>query len=102
MNNTLTAKEWLEKEELFGYVDLWKDKVHEACEDLDLYPAMERYTNYKNRMLEAKILEFRNYLKSEKERNTINSDKLVNEEMKYLFNSLFSVYDKHFNINTNT
>lgn len=76
----LTAKEWLEKE---GY-------FNEFAISEGIHPLFERYANYRNRMLEAKILEFRNQI-------------IVEDWMKmpYRYNEEFlEQFDKYFNITT--
>ena len=55
-NNILSAEEWLEKEELVGE---WKSVFSPSLSVL-----MERYANYKSRMLQAKILGFRQMLQN--------------------------------------
>lgn len=81
MNNTLTAKEWVykyNKENGYNY-------SNENCD----YFIMEKYANYRNRILEAKILEFRNFIKTGDEKI------ILPLELEYLIKK----YDKHFNIN---
>jgi hypothetical protein len=86
----LSAKEWVE--------NLNKETGSEHSDYSCNYLMMERYANYKSRIFQAEILQFRNFLESEQRRNTTNSDFLVKEEMSYLFNYLLRLYDKHFGI----
>jgi len=84
MNNTLTAKEWLEKEtERLGIII----SQYNFYEDF-----MEKYANYKNRILEDRIKEFRD--------NIANKSKIW--ESWDVTPSLSEQYDKHFNINKET
>ena len=78
MNNTLTAKEWLEKE-----------LIENALMGWDNYQLMEKYANYKNRILEDRIKEFRKYFELHAFYNDCGDSlvDLIQEE-----------YDKHFNI----
>ena len=62
-NNTLTAKEWLEKEELYSCTKEHRNKIELAAEEVDLFIYMEKYANYKNRILEYRIKEFRSLFK---------------------------------------
>ena len=99
MITILTPQEFLEKE----------NNGYNISEIASISMHMEKYSNYKNRILEDrikelenKIVEFRFFLESEQTRNTTNSDALVNEEMNYLFNYLLPLYNKHFNIKQQT
>lgn len=80
----LTAKEWLEKEELFP-----KELNREECvSKMAFQQIMEKYANYKNRILEDRIKEFR-------------EDILKGKWIKYLqicTEDRLEEYDKHFNI----
>lgn len=58
----LTAKEWLEKEELYSCTKEYRNKIELAAEEVDLFIYMEKYANYKNRILEDRIKEFRKVL----------------------------------------
>ena len=53
----LTAKEWLEKEELYSCTKEYRNKIELAAEEVDLFIYMEKYANYKNRILEDRIKE---------------------------------------------
>ena len=68
--NTLTAKEWLKKE------------IGTISELSNPLPLMEKYANYKNRILEDRIKEFAQFVK-------INCDSYTER-----------MYNKHFNIQT--
>jgi len=89
MNNTLTAKEWLEKEELYSCTREYRNKIELAAEEVDLFIYMEKYANYKNRILEDRIKEFRKEL----EYRASLLDSTGSQFNKYL-----KKYDKHFNI----
>ena len=83
MNEILTAKEWLEKENAIN-------KDGKLNWTFDLERVVRDYANYRNRMLEAKILEFRNQI-------------IVEDWMKmpYRYNEEFlEQFDKYFNITT--
>lgn len=89
MNDILTPKEWLEKE--YGYTIsalLGTSDVDKPFNHISATKVMELYANYRNRMLEAKILEFRGYIKTADERI------ILPIELEYLIKK----YDKHFNI----
>lgn len=86
MNNILTAKEWLEKETFRDGIMPCKNK-----ENLMLSDLVEKYANYKNRILEERIMEFRQYLVLKIAPYTNNLT-----ERWYL-----EQYDKHFNIQNN-
>jgi hypothetical protein len=59
-NKTLTAKEWLEKEELiWNYTAIPSIMLKKP----EIETFMEQYANYKNKELENKIVEFRNKFK---------------------------------------
>ena len=61
-NNILTAKEWLEdKAKLDG---VCKNNPHFKGLDSLISEVMEDYASYKNKVLEDKILEFREDIKS--------------------------------------
>jgi len=78
----LTAKEWLEKEEIYNsYID--HSKQGEEIGLIRFSEIMEKYANYKNSILEDRIKEFREIYRS----HPNISDYKVKE------------YDKHFNIN---
>jgi hypothetical protein len=91
MNNTLTAKEWLEKE-TEGYLELYDDAKYEISnytkfvEDFEKY--LERYANYRTKELENKIIEFSNQLK------TISKGK----EYPNILQDIETQCNKHFNI----
>lgn len=76
MNEILTAKEWLKEEKIYNQAV----NAQENRQFLDF--VMERYANYKNRILEDKIKEFREFMPDH------------TNKTKYLK----WVYDKHFNI----
>jgi hypothetical protein len=60
MKETLTAKEWLEKEELiWNYTAIPSIMLKKP----EIETFMEQYANYKNKELENKIVEFRNKFK---------------------------------------
>ena len=86
MNNTLTAKEWLEKEELYSCTKEYRNKVELAAEEVDLFIYMEKYANYKNRVLEERIKVFRDYIVDIPYIGVLEEKELLKE------------YDKHFNI----
>ena len=79
-NNILTAKEWLEKEELYSCSKEYRNKIELAAEEVDMFIYMEKYANYKNRILEDRIKEFAQFVK-------INCDSYIER-----------MYNKHFNI----
>jgi hypothetical protein len=82
MNNTLTAKERVNK--------LNKDE-NSQWSDYDCnYSIMEEYANYKNKMLEDKILRFRQTLLH------LNEDSVHGHNRYYTF--CLEEFDKHFNI----
>ena len=79
----LTAKEWLAKNlmsETFTTGDYWIDR-------------MEKYANYKNRILEDRIKEF-----EQKLRFNIGVGGIWNSEWSSLGKLMIEEYDKHFNI----
>ena len=94
MNNTLTAKEWLD-------TNLIKDCLLSNKEiqgmDLDGYTtcseAMELYAKGKTRILEEKIMEFGKLLKNEQIHATNESITIGNK-----MHNLLSVYSEHFHI----
>lgn len=88
MNNTLTAKEWLEKEELYSCTKEYRNKVELAAEEVDLFIYMEKYANYKNRILEDRVKEFREIMSTSWFENS--EDRVTGDWIKE--------YDKHFNI----
>lgn len=79
----LTAKEWLEKEGLL--TEELRDKKWYVVES----GIMEKYANYKNKVLEDRIKEFREMLKT-----ASFSESSEGQEAEYWL----EVYDKHFNI----
>lgn len=79
-NNTLTAKEWLEKE---GY-----NFTVETNTDVYATTFMEKYANYKNKILEDRIAEFRQHLVL----------KIVPYTDSPIERWYLEQYDKHFNI----
>lgn len=88
----LTAKEWLRK----GFAPV-KNLI--ADEDGSIQQeyfeeCMERYANYKNRILEDRIKEFREELKTTYYEQGYFRD--------WAFNDLLLGYDKHFNIKQQT
>ena len=87
MNNTLTAKEWLDKENYSETTTLKTSKQGEF--DYPISLVMEKYANYKNRILEDRIKEFRKEL----EYRASLLDSTGSQFNKYL-----KKYDKHFNI----
>ena len=110
MNNILTAKEWLEKETNTENVCRTGSDMciisGKECHDF-----MERYADYKTKMLEGKILQFRQML----EKQAINhatklykdwfkTDQVENNIVLESYIScvkedmLLKDYDKHFNI----
>lgn len=99
MNNTLTAKEWLEKEEVYNsYID--NSKQGEEIGLIQFSKIMEKYANYKNRILEDRIKEFRNKL-TEAQFNMFLKDqenKTWTIEEKSMLSLLSLEYNKHFNI----
>lgn len=96
MNNTLTAKEWLEKETFRDGIMTSKNK-----EKLMLSDLAERYANYKNRILEDRIAGFRKIIDSRINLLSASSDWETGYEKDALDN-LIKEYDKHFNINKGT
>jgi len=98
MNNTLTAKEWLDE-------NLIVDSLLTAKEipnmDIDCYEtcsgAMEKYANYKNKALEDRIKEFRELLK---ESDVSYGEQCVMPKVKgsYDLYKQIEVFDEHFNI----
>ena len=86
----LTAKEWLEKEEIYNsYID--HSKQGEEIGLIRFSEIMEKYANYKNKVLEDRIKEFRQILK-----NQVYSFSNVYDDVEISF---LNEYDKHFNIN---
>ena len=89
----LTAKEWLEKD-LKDYKELILAITDTFKVDKNAYLViegyMERYASYKTKVLEDRILEFRNNIK----------DKCSIWENFDTSPSLSEQYDKHFNITT--
>tara|TARA_R110000868_G_scaffold1729_4_gene13893 strand:- start:2624 stop:2935 length:312 start_codon:yes stop_codon:yes gene_type:complete len=97
-NNTLTAKEWLRKgfapvKNLIADEDgSIQQKYFEEC--------MEKYANYKNRILEDRIKEFRNKLTEAQFKMFIKDrdNKTWTIEEKSMLSLIFMEHDKHFNI----
>ena len=90
MEKILTAKEWLEKEHA-----ITKDgKLHFT---FDLERIVRDYSNYKNKVLEDRINEFKIYLKTEEDRYGLNQS-FAHAEISEAFFYLREEYDKHFNI----
>ena len=101
MNNTLTAKEWLEKEELYSCTKEYRNKVELAAEEVDLFIYMEKYANYKNRILEDRIKEFGRLLKEEltvDDSGSIDIFYIFDKSDLWHYHSIEEVFDKHFNI----
>jgi len=92
MNNTLTAKEWLEKEELYSCTKEYRNKVELAAEEVDLFIYMEKYANYKNRILEDRIKEFKKVFKNKW--NYLAEDYSERD----VIPDILDQYNKHFNI----
>lgn len=95
-NKTLTAKEWLEKEEVYNsYID--HSKQGEEIGLIQFSEIMEKYANYKNRILEEKIMEFRELLK---ESDVSYGEQCVMPKVKgsYDLYKQIEVFDEHFNI----
>ena len=67
MEKELNVKEWLDKE-TEGYFQLYSDCKYEEANYNDFISVFERYlekyANYKNRILEGKILQFRQTVKN--------------------------------------
>lgn len=100
MNNTLTAKEWLEKEGIYTSVAQGINLEIIAQRMVINSELMEKYANYKNRILEDRIKEFRNKL-TEAQFNMFLKDqenKTWTIEEKSILSLLSLEYDKHFNI----
>lgn len=60
--NTLTAKEWLEKEEIKNEFIKVKNECAEVLTYESIDGVIEKYANYKNRILEDRIKEFKDNL----------------------------------------
>jgi phage pi2 protein 07 len=103
MNNTLTAKEWLEK----GFAPiknliadergLIQQKYFENC--------MERYASYRTKKLEKKIMEFRERIKNDMEVDDggwVYMHCEISGNDLYPYHDLIDVFDKHFNITSET
>lgn len=90
MNNTLTAKEWLEKE----YKS--EENVITIFGNLS-YGLIERYASYRTRELEEKIMEYRNNLKRGSE---ISFAEAIYPE--YTYSDMLKSFEKHFNITSET
>jgi hypothetical protein len=89
MNNTLTSKEWLEKEEVYNsYID--PSKQGAKIRLIQFSEIMEKYANYKSIILEDRIKEFRERITTEYEEQGYFRD--------YFFSDFLLGYDKHFNI----
>ena len=100
-NNILTAKEWLEKEELYSCTKEYRNKVELAAEEVDLFIYMEKYANYKNRILEDRIKEFGRLLKEKltvDDSGSIDIFYIFNKSDLWHYHSIEEVFDKHFNI----
>ena len=90
--NILTAKEWLEKEEVYNsYID--HSKQGEEIGLIQFSEIMEKYANYKNRILENRIKEFGKLLNNE-QAHTANENLSISNK---LYN-LLSIYLDTFNI----
>ena len=89
-NNTLTAKEWLEKElNKEEYLHCHNKTIvsMEGCNEF-----MEKYANYKNRILEDRIKEFREIFAKD-------CDDMGELPFRYENKDYFlDQYNKHFNI----
>ena len=100
-NNILTAKEWLEKEELYSCTKEYRNKIELAAEEVDLFIYMEKYANYKNRILEDRIKEFGRLLKEKltvDDSGSIDIFYIFNKSDLWHYHSIEEVFDKHFNI----
>ena len=97
MNNTLTAKEWLEKEELYSCSKEYRNKIELAAEEVDMFIYMEKYANYKNRILEYRIKEFGKVIRKRITLLSDSSDWETGYEKDVLEN-LIEQYNKQFNI----
>lgn len=102
----LTAKEWLEKENYYDYI--FQETISSDI--------MERYANYKTQMLQGKIFQFREILKSKNfgafnyilsrmggnggVLNTTKNDakKAVKKIEKMEISITLKEYDEHFNL----
>ena len=99
MNNTLTAKEWLEKElNKEEYLHCHNKTIvsMEGCNEF-----MEKYANYKNRVLEDRIKEFGRLLKEKltvDDSGSIDIFYIFNKSDLWHYHSIEEVFDKHFNI----
>lgn len=84
IDNTLTAKEWLDENNIDTFFP-----ITSIIDPLNL-TQMEKYADYKTKMLEGKILEFRNKIKDFQFLSIYDEDKLIDK------------FDKHFNIKKET
>ena len=83
----LIAKEWLEENKLF--------ETFIPKEEWEI--RMERYANYKSKMLEAKVLTFRQYLQTEE--IDYGEDRcFAHREISDALSIILEEYDKHFGI----
>lgn len=87
MNNTLTAKEWLFETEPYFKKAGWNTNPN--IDDEWVAKSMEKYANYKNRVLEDRIKEFRKEL---------NLWWLFDADGKKITKDLLNEYDRHFNL----
>jgi len=96
MEEDLNTKEWLDKE-TEGYFQLYSDCKHEDANYDDFISIiekyLERYANYKNRILEDRIKEFGKLLKNE-QAHTANENLTISNKMY----NLLSIYLDTFNI----
>lgn len=112
----LTAKEWLEKE-TGNYLEIFSDVKHEMIDynqfEQLLESYLEKYADYKSRILEDRIKEFREKLKDlvtfedcqkfgylALNNNSLNiiSKEMIELSNKIENNFIVKEYDKHFNI----
>lgn len=87
-DNTLTTKEWLEKE---GFKEIKVVSIEQSIARKIYYKTLEDYANYKNRILEDKINGFREEVLKGK---WIKYLQICNEDS-------LEEWDKYFNIQNN-
>lgn len=112
-NNILTAKEWLEKEGVFPYNHFTiEDDINKMPRTEEI---MERYADYRTKMLQGKILEFRQILEKQAVNHAIKlykdwfkTDQIENNTVLESYIScvkedmLLKEFDKHFEIEIKT
>lgn len=93
----MNAKEWMLNDLKIDNIVNNQESINDLFTD-NPYNYMERYSNYKNRELQSKILYFRNLIKNDlsvNEGGVVTIYKDFNDNLE-----LLEAYDEHFNLTT--